>query len=161
MPSEQGPEKEAAPRSKRPGRWLERAIGIFLGIVLGVGVIALFVFESSEDTIDAARISGLEEGGQQQGAGSGAPVQVPLVRVIDGKPPAGGPVQLDFEQGTRARFVIGSNAPVEIEVSDLGVTRGAGAGRTLVSFDLPRPGQFPVLAADSKIELATLRVAGR
>ena len=53
MPSEQGPEAKAAPKAKRRGRWLDRAIGIFLGLVLGIGVIAFFVFESSEDTIDA------------------------------------------------------------------------------------------------------------
>ena len=136
-------------------------IGIFLGLVLGIGVIAFFVFESSEDTIDAARISGLEEGDEQPGGGPDTPAQVPLVRVIDGRPPASGPVRLNFKQGGSARFVIGSDRPVEIEVTGLGVTRGVGVGRTLVTFVLRRSGQFPVLVADSKIVVATLRVAGR
>lgn len=159
MPSEQGPEAKAAPKAKRPGRWLDRAIGIFLGLVLGIGVIAFFVFESSEDTIDAARISGLDQGGGQQGSSPGAAAQVPLVRVVAGKPPAGGPVRLDFERGDDARFVVGSDQPVDIEVTGLGARRNLGAGRTLVSFALPRPGQFPVVVADSKIVIATLRVA--
>ena len=159
MPSEQGPEAKATLKAKRRGRWLERAIGIFLGLVLGIGVIAFFVFESSEDTIDAARISGLDQGGGQQGGSPGAAAQVPLVRVVAGKPPAGGPVRLDFERGDDARFVVGSDQPVDIEVTGLGVSRNVGAGRTLVSFALPRPGQFPVVVADSKIVIATLRVA--
>ena len=162
MPAEQGPGPAAAPPRKRGAKWLDRAIGILLGLVLGIGVIAIFVFESSEDTIDAARISGLEEGGgQQHGEPAGAPVQVPLVRVAGGRPPASGPVRLDFARGATARFVVGSDAPVEIAVQELGVTRAVGAGRTLVSFEVPRAGQFPVVVADSKIEVATLRVAGR
>lgn len=136
-------------------------MGVFLGLVLGIGVIALFVFESSEDTIDAARISGLEEGGGQPEGGPDAPAQVPLVRVVDGRPPPSGPVRLDFRKGRSARFVIGSDQPVGLEVTGLGVSRSVGTGRTLVSFPLPRPGQFPLVVADSKIVIATLRVSGR
>ena len=136
-------------------------IGILLGLVLGIGVIALFVFESSEDTIDAARISGLEEGGGPPGAEPDAPAQVPLVRVVGGRPPPGGAVRLDFRQGRSARFVVGSDQPVELEVTGLGVSRSVDAGRTLVTFQLPRAGQFPLVVADSKIVIATLRVVGR
>jgi hypothetical protein len=158
VPSAERSEGVPARPAKRGSRWLDRVIGIVLGLALGIGVIALFVFESSEDTIDAARISGLAEGGGQQGGRGG---RVPLVRVIDGKPPPSGPVRLDFERGGSARFVIGSNQPIDIEATGLGVSREVGAGRTLVSFGLRRSGQFPVVVADSKIEIATLRVSDR
>jgi hypothetical protein len=163
--SAQGPETAAAAPGKRPSRWLDRIIGVVLGLALGIGVIAVFVFESSEDTIDAARIQGLEQSGgaegQDQGATEGTPVQVPLVRVAGGKPPASGPVRLDFKQGDTARFVVGSDSPVEIAIEGLGVTRAVDSGRTLVSFRVTRTGEFPVVVADTKIEVATLQVAGR
>jgi len=160
VPASPGDEGAAKAPAKRRSRWLDRVVGVLLGLVLGIGVIALFVFESSEDTIDAARISGLDEGGGQSGGAPEAAAKVPLVRVVDGRPPPGGPVQLDFRQGRSARFVVGSDQPVELEVAGLGVSRGVDAGRTLVTFRLPRPGQFPLVVVDSKIVIATLRVAG-
>ena len=33
--------------------WRDRALGIFLGIVIGLAIIAVFVFVFSEDTVDA------------------------------------------------------------------------------------------------------------
>jgi hypothetical protein len=160
VPSSPRDEQPAPAPAKRRGRWLDRAIGILLGLALGIGVIALFVFESSEDTIDAARISGLERGQGQRGGGGGDAAQVPLVQVIDGKPPPSGPVRLDFRRGRDARFVVGSDRAVGLEVTGLGVSRDVDAGRTLVSFRLPRPGQFPLVVADTKIVIATLRVEG-
>jgi hypothetical protein len=148
------------PAAKRPSRWLDRIIGIVLGLALGLGVIVFFVFESSEDTIDAARISGGHGGqssqGQQQGAG-----RVPLVRVIDGKPPPSGPVQLDFRQGQTARFVVGSDQTVQIEVPGYGFRRTVEPGRTLVAFKATKGGQYPLLVSASKIDIASLRVAPR
>jgi hypothetical protein len=47
---------------------LDLAIGIVLGIVLGVAVVSGFVFLGSEDTIDAPRISGIDTGKPAQGS---------------------------------------------------------------------------------------------
>jgi hypothetical protein len=147
------------PAAKRPSRWLDRTIGVLLGLVLGIGVIALFVFEGSEGTIDAPRISGIE-GRQGQGqAGGGQRVQ--LVRVIDGKPPASGPVRVDFKQGEKARFLVDSNEAIGIEISGYGVSRTVGPGRTLVSFEARKSGQYPIIDAASTIDVATLRVTPR
>jgi hypothetical protein len=151
---------QGSPTAKRPSRWLDRVIGIVLGLALGIGVIVFFVFESSEDTIDAARISGVEPGAGQPDQPT-APVRVPLVRVIDGKPPPSGPVRLDFKQGQTARFVVGSDLQIGIEVSGYGVRRTVGPGRTLVAFKAQKSGQYPIVVSTSKIDVASLRVAPR
>ena len=156
MPGE--PDSDNPPRKKRPGRWLDRGVGIFLGLVLGIGVIVLFVFEGSEGTIDAPRISGVE-GTQQGGAGPSRQVRVPLVRVIAGKPPAGGPARLDFKQGKVARFVVQSDQELGIEVVGYGVSRTVSPGRTLVSFKTKKTGQYPVVDSASEIAIANMRVA--
>ena len=160
MPPAQGPEPAAAPAAKRPSRWLDRAIGVVVGIALGLGVIVFFVFEGSEDVIDAPRISGVE-GGQAPGGQPQGAERVPLVRVVGGKPPPGGPVRLDFKQGQTARFVVGSDQAIGIEVPGYGVTRSLPAGRTLVSFAADESGQFPLLVSASKIDIASLRIAPR
>jgi hypothetical protein len=153
------PAAQGASAPKRPSRWLDRSVGVVLGLVLGLGVIVVFVFEGSEDTIDAPRISGIEPGGA--GGGAGAVTRVPLVRVVDGRPPPTGPVRIDFEQGSRARFVVGSSTATEIEIPGYGVRRSVAAGRTLVSFEARNAGQYPILVAASKIEVARMRVAPR
>jgi hypothetical protein len=130
-------------------------IGIVLGIVLGIGVIVLFVFEGSEDVIDAPRISGIE--GSQPPPG----LRVPLVRVVGGMPPAGGPVRLDFKQGQTARFVVGSDQAIGIEIPGYGVNRSVQPGRTLVTFEADRAGQYPLRVSASGIDIANLRVAPR
>jgi hypothetical protein len=147
------------PAAKRPSRWLDRTIGVVLGLALGIGVIVLFVFEGSEGTIDAPRISGIE--GTNQGHPGGGGDQVQLVRVIDGKPPPSGPVRVDFKQGEKARFLVASNLATGIEISGYGVSRTVGPGRTLVSFQARKSGQFPIIVSASKIDIATLRVASR
>lgn len=47
---------------RRRRRWLDLALGILLGIVLGLGVISAFVFLGSEGSIDAPRITGVDTG---------------------------------------------------------------------------------------------------
>jgi hypothetical protein len=51
----------------RPHRVLDRTIGIVLGVILGLAVVAGFVFWGSEGTIDAPRISGVKTGKQAPG----------------------------------------------------------------------------------------------
>jgi hypothetical protein len=135
------------------GRWLDRVIGVVLGLVLGIGLIVVFVFEGSEETIDAPRISGTESRPQRS-----PQARVPLVRVVDGKPPARGPVRVDFEQRQRARIAIDSNRSLAIEIVGYGVTRRVQQGRTLVSFQAKRAGQYPIVIATTMVEIATLRV---
>lgn len=36
--------------------WRDRALGIFLGLVIGIAIVAVFVFVFSEDTVDAPSI---------------------------------------------------------------------------------------------------------
>jgi hypothetical protein len=154
------PAAQEASTPKRPSRWLDRVVGVVLGLVLGIGVIVVFVFEGSEQTIDAPRISGVDEE-TQSGQGSGAVETVPLVQVIDGKPPPSGPVRLDFRQGQQARFLVGSNAEIEIEIPGYGVSQSVGPGRTLVAFDARKAGQYPVVVAATKIDVASMRVTPR
>ena len=39
------------------GRRLDVVLGILIGIVLGIGIVAAFVFLGSEDAIDAPRVT--------------------------------------------------------------------------------------------------------
>jgi hypothetical protein len=50
--------------------WGDRAVGIILGIALGIAIVAIFVFVFSEETIDSA---GLEGGSQVEQSGQTAP----------------------------------------------------------------------------------------
>lgn len=144
---------------RRSSRWIDRIIGVVLGVALGLGVVVLFVFEGSEGTIDAPRISGLQHQGGS--AGPGGSEQLPLVRIVDAKPPPSGPVRLDFKQGKPARFAVDSNTGVGIAIEGYGVDRILGPGRSVVSFPASKAGQFPVVVSESKIGVATMRVAPR
>lgn len=152
MPPAQGPQA-----AKRPSRWLDRTIGILLGLALGLAVIVVFVFEGSEQTIDAPRISGTEDVQPQPGL----PFEerrLPLVRIVGGRPPSGGPVLVRFAVGRRAQFFVDSDQPLAIQILGYGVVRDVKAGRTLVSFAARKRGQYPVLVAATKIEVARLEV---
>lgn len=54
------PEGESRKRRKR----VDRTLGIALGIVIGIAVIALFVFLGGEGAIDAPSVSGTTSGEQ-------------------------------------------------------------------------------------------------
>lgn len=149
-------------RSERGGRRLDYAVGIAVGIVLGIAVIAAFVFLGSEGTIDAPRISGVDTGKPAPKV-KPTPKQtpapsIPTVQVIGGAPPPAGPARLRFHQGARARFRIETDAPVGIEIPGYGIAETAESG-TVVSFKARRSGQFPVVVAASHIGIAELRVA--
>ena len=142
----------------RRSPWLDRIIGVLLGVLLGLAVVIVFVFYFSEETIDQGRISGVDTGRSQ---GQGGRSTAPLVRVVGGKPPPSGPVRLDFDVGRRARFVVQSDQAIGIEVPGYGVSRTVGAGRSTVAFAASRPGQYPVVVAGSMIDIATMRVTRR
>jgi hypothetical protein len=50
-------------------RWIDRLLGIAIGIVLGLGVLVYFVFFQSEGTIDAPKVN-IAESGQTAGGES-------------------------------------------------------------------------------------------
>jgi hypothetical protein len=133
---------------------------VLLGVLLGISVIVVFVFKGSEGTIDAPRISGIDTGQPRPGLPLGG-ARVPLVRVIGGMPPARGPVRLDFKQGGTARFLVSSDEGIGTQIPGYGINRTLGAGRTLVSFVARKRGQYPVVVADSHIDIATMHVARR
>ena len=141
---------------QRRNRAIERTVGILLGICLGIGVVAAFVFLGSEGTIDAPRISGVAE---QPKPGlplpGGSPI--PVVRVIGGAPPASGPVHLQATRGERVRFRVVTDVPVGIEIPGYGVNETVDSGQK-VSFRATRTGQFPVIVSASHIAIATVQV---
>jgi hypothetical protein len=141
----------------RRSRWLDRIIGVVLGVALGLAVVIGFVFFGSEGTIDAPRISGVDTG--KPGGARGGPARLPLVRVIGGRPPPSGPVRLDFDLGHTARFIVGSDQSIRIEIRGYGVSRTVGPGRSTVAFQAAKPGQFPVIVTPSQIDVATMRVS--
>ena len=141
--------------SRGRGRRLELAVGVVLGIALGIGVVAAFVFLGSEKTIDAPRISGVAANPQP-----GLPLpdgRIPTVRAIGGAQPPGGPARLRFERGERVRFRALSDIPIEIEIPGYGL-RARVDGGLLISFRADRPGVFPVIVSASHIGIASLRV---
>jgi hypothetical protein len=38
--------------------WRDRLLGIFLGLVVGIAIVAVFVFVFSEETVDAPSLEG-------------------------------------------------------------------------------------------------------
>jgi hypothetical protein len=133
----------------------DRAVGITLGLILGVAVVAGFVFLGSESTIDAPRISGVDTGKPPRPEGAGATV----VRVIGGAPPESGPVRLVVHRGQQVRLRVVSDAAIgTIEVVGLGVTESIEAGANELSFKAVRAGQFPVIVSASHIGIASVRV---
>jgi hypothetical protein len=131
---------------------------VLLGILLGLGIVTAFVFLGSEETIDAPRISGVDSGGTGSGGGAATP-RIPVVKVVNGTPPPGGPAALRFKQGGPVRFTVDSDAPVGIEIQGYGISESLDAGRSTVSFKGSRAGQFPVIVSASSIGIANLRIS--
>ena len=55
-PGPEAPAESLRPR-REPSRWIDRTVGIVLGILLGIGIITAFLFWGSEDTIDAPALN--------------------------------------------------------------------------------------------------------
>jgi hypothetical protein len=140
-------------------------LGIVVGLVLGIAVVAAFVFLGSEGTIDAPRISGVNTGKPAPAAKPGvtpkpqaAPAPaIPTVRIVGGAPPPAGPAKLHFKLGERARIQIDTDAPVGIEIPGYGISQTIESDSVL-SFKAARAGQFPMIVAASHIGVAELSV---
>lgn len=150
-------------------RWVDWALGIGLGLVIGLGVLAYFVFVHSEGAIDAPQ---LNEGGQattqsQPQAPAGgreatAPAHetrpVPVVKVIGGAPPTdAGPRQLTFRKGEKARFEIDTDEPFSFEIRGLNIKQSIERS-SIISFKATKVGQFPMIASATLIGVADLQI---
>jgi hypothetical protein len=140
-------------------------LGIVVGLVLGIAVVAAFVFIGSEGTIDAPRISGVNTGKPEPAAKPGATSKpqpapapaTPTVRIVGGAPPPAGPAKLHFKLGERARIEIDTDAPVGIEIPGYGISQTIESDSVL-SFKAEHVGQFPMIVAASHIGVAELSV---
>lgn len=169
-------------------RWIDRIVGVLIGVVLGLGVLVYFVFVHSEGTIDAPKVNegkagttapahsespelpaegepvgmpgaeGESNGGGTQESGKG-PEQIPVVTVIGGAPPEGsGPKQLHFTKGEKVRFKVETSEPFSFEIRGLGITQSIESTST-ISFEAKKTGQFPVIATATLIGVADLLIS--
>jgi hypothetical protein len=147
--------------------WRDRLIGVVLGVALGLGVVVLFVFVFSEQTVDAPSLSS-HPSRAHEGHGAAKPKPehdatppVATVRVIGGAPPPSGPAQLDYRTGDLVRLSVVSDATVDVGLLGYGIERAVPAGQpTPISFRASKPGSFPLLVTASHIDVARLTVAG-
>ncbi len=139
-------------------------LGIVVGLVLGIAVVAAFVFLGSEGTIDAPRISGVDTGKLPPAAQPNAAPKpqsksvIPTVRIVGGAPPPSGPAKLHYKLGERARVEIDTDAPVGIEIPGYGISQTIDSNSVL-SFKAEHAGQFPMIVAASHIGVAELSVS--
>jgi hypothetical protein len=143
-------------------RWRDRLIGVTLGVALGLGVVVLFVFVYSEQTVDAPSLT-RHEGGVHRHAGRSPrrPTAPPVatVRVIGGAPPASGPAELDYRSGDLVRLSVVSDAAVDVSLLGYGIQRPVAAGQpTMIRFQASNPGTFPLVVTASHIDVARITV---
>jgi hypothetical protein len=138
--------------------WGERALGIALGLLIGVGAVVAFVFLGAQSTIDEP---GVSDGGRTTTTGPQRPQAVPVVRIVGGVPPESGPVNLEFGRGQRVRFRVVSDLDVTLVVDRYGVSRSIPANeRTVVSFPANRAGEFAVINSANDIAVARVIISG-
>jgi hypothetical protein len=112
-------------RSAR-SRWTDRALGIVVGIALGLGVLVYFVFVHSEGTIDAPKISGAEAG-QTAGEGSGGALPGEGSQTQPGSSEESGQSGTGTKPGSRAGTTTQSEAVPVVKVIGGAPPVGAGA----------------------------------
>ncbi len=146
--------------------WRDRLIGVVLGVALGVGVVVLFVFVFSEQTVDAPSLSSHpsrshEHHGVTPKPKHDATPPVATVRVVGGAPPPSGPAQLGYRTGDLVRLSVVSDATVDVGLPGYGIERTVPADQpTAISFRASKRGSFPLLVTASHIDVARLTVAG-
>jgi hypothetical protein len=148
-------------------RWPDRLIGIVLGIALGAGVVVLFVFVFSEQTVDAPSLSSRPAKAHDGGKANRPPTDdatppVATVRVIGGAPPPAGPAQLDYRKGDLVRLNVVSDSTVDLALLGFGIARTVPAGQpTPIAFRASKTGSFALVVTASHIDVARFTVAGR
>jgi len=145
-------------------RWGDRIAGIALGVILGVGVIAFFVFVYSDRTVDSPSLSKGPGHGAAKGGGGGekTPPPVATVKVIGGAPPPGGPVELHYRRGDLVRLRIVSDLEESLELPGYGISRTVPVnGPASIRFRASRTGDFPLIVAASHIDIARIAVEPR
>jgi hypothetical protein len=146
--------------------WRDRLIGVVLGVALGLGIVVLFVFVFSEQTVDAPSLSSHLSRAHQRHEGAKKPKHdttpaVATVRVIGGAPPPSGPAQLDYRAGDLVRLSVVSDATVDVGLLGYGIERTVEAGQpTPISFRASKRGSFPLVVTASHIDVARITVAG-
>jgi hypothetical protein len=142
-------------------RWRDRLIGVVLGAILGIGIVTAFVFLYSEQTVDAPSLSGGGPGAGSDGAGRphAKPPPVADVSVIGGAPPPSGPAELQYGRGDLVRLRVISDASVGVELLGYGISRTVVADQPeLIRFKASKAGNFPLIVADSHIDVARITV---
>lgn len=151
----------------------DRAIGVLFGVVLGIGIVIVFVFFGSEGTIDAPRIDRGSAGGAQTTPGHQKPkphrtkpsskpqTRTLNVTIAGGAPPSSGPAQIQAHKGDHVRLEVSSDATVGVELLGYGISTSIEAGKpTLISFAASKTGNFPLIVSASHIAVAQIRVIG-
>ena len=81
------------------------------------------------------------------------------VRVIDGVPPASGPAELHYRRDEVVRLRVVSDGTVGVELIGYGIDRTIAAGEpALIRFKASKPGNFPLVVAASRIDVARITV---
>ena len=138
-------------------RWRDRAIGVVLGLLLGAGVVVLFVFVLSGSTVDAPSLSVRHAPTRRHRPNLTPPAAT--VRVIGGAPPSSGPPELRYHRGARVRLRVISDSTIGLTVTGYGVGATAHAGKpTTISFTASRPGTFALIVTASHIDVARITV---
>ena len=149
--------------AQAPVRWLDRAIGILLGLVLGDRGDRRSSYSRAARTRSTRHGSPAsepvpQEPAAEQGAAPRAPAAAPSDRHGQG---GGGraagerPGPARVSTRSTARFRVVSDAPVTIDVLGYGISEPVESG-DVISFPATRVGQFPVVVAGSNIGVATL-----
>ena len=113
--------------------WRDRLLGIVLGVALGLGVIVLFVFVFSEQTVDAPSLSKAPPPAHHGGSTHhrhrhDTTPPIAIVRVIGGAPPPSGPPQLNYRAGDTVRLQVVSDATVDVGLLGYGIERTVAGG---------------------------------
>lgn len=144
-------------------RWPDRIVGIVAGLILGLGIVAVFVFAFGDRTVDAPSLSGGRGGTAESGAGRTGPSQKPVatVHVLGGQPPAGGPAQLHYRRGDLVHLRVISDGTVRVQLRGYRIARTVPAAKpTPIRFRASAPGNFSLIVSPSHIAVAVLRVGG-